>query len=103
MPPVELDVLLDGGRETLQRHRPAHPAAGIAGAIPGLFSGGPNHAFEDDTIRRALPAGTPPAKSFVDEPECYSCNENDIIYSAPLVFTTGYLHFLRTRRSSSGS
>jgi endoglucanase len=68
-------------------------SAGIAGAIPGLFSGGPNHAFEDDVIRLALPATTPPARCFVDEPGCYSCNENDIMYSAPLVFVAGYLHF----------
>jgi len=69
-------------------------SAGIAGAIPGLFSGGPNHAFQDDVIKRELPATTPPARSFVDLPGCYSCNENDICYSAPFVFAAGYFHFL---------
>lgn len=68
-------------------------SAGIAGAIPGLVSGGPNAAFQDDVIKRELPPATPPAKCFVDLPGCYSCNENDICYSAPLVFAAGYLHF----------
>jgi len=67
--------------------------AGIEGAIPGLLSGGPNGAFQDRIIKRELPRSTPPAKCFVDIHGCYSCNENDIHYSAPFVFTAGYFHF----------
>jgi endoglucanase len=75
-------------------HNSWQASAGIEGAIPGLVSGGPNKAFQDDVIRGELPFDTPPARCFVDKQGCYSCNENDIHYSAPFVFAAGYMHFL---------
>jgi endoglucanase len=52
---------------------------------PGLLSGGPNPDREDATVRK-LPAGTPPARMYVDDVSSYSTNEIAINWNAALVF-----------------
>ncbi|MBV9269300.1 MAG: glycoside hydrolase family 9 protein [Acidobacteriaceae bacterium] len=71
-------------------HRPS-AADGIAAPWPGLMSGGPNAGRQDQVMRRLVAAGTPPARSYVDETGAYSCNEIAINWNAPLVFTLAAL------------
>ena len=52
---------------------------------PGLLSGGPNAHRQDDVLKK-LPAGTPPAKAYVDEQASYSSNEIAINWQAMLTF-----------------
>jgi endoglucanase len=66
-------------------HRPSG-ADSNAKPWPGLLSGGPNQRPQDPAMRR-LPAGTPPARMYVDDQESYASNENAINWNAPLVFT----------------
>ena len=65
-------------------HRPSG-ADNNAEPWPGLLSGGPNRGRQDDAMKR-LPAGTPPAKCYLDAQEAYSANEVAINWNAPLVF-----------------
>ena len=65
-------------------HRPSG-ADGNPEPWPGLLSGGPNRNRQDAELRK-LPAGTPPAKMYVDEEASYGSNENAINWNAPLVF-----------------
>jgi endoglucanase len=65
-------------------HRPSG-SSGLPLPWPGLLSGGPNRARQDASVQK-LPAGTPPARSFVDVTEAYSVNEVAINWNAPLVF-----------------
>lgn len=67
-------------------HRPS-AADGMAGPWPGLMSGGPNAGREDLFMQHFVPAGTKPAKCYVDITGAYSCNEIAINWNAPLVFT----------------
>lgn len=66
-------------------HRPS-VADGLAAPWPGMLSGGPNAARGDAAMRKFVPAGTPPAKSYIDNHAAYSCNEVAINWNAPLVF-----------------
>jgi endoglucanase len=50
-----------------------------------MLSGGPN-ADRQTPPMRALPANTPPAKSYVDDQEAYEANEMAINWNSPLVF-----------------
>jgi endoglucanase len=52
---------------------------------PGLLSGGPNAARQDNVLR-ALPAGLPPAKIYSDDQNSYASNEVAINWQALLVF-----------------
>lgn len=52
---------------------------------PGLLSGGPNASRNDDNLR-ALPAGLPPMKVWVDHQNSYAGNENAINWNSPLVY-----------------
>lgn len=63
------------------------PSGGDANAEPwpGLLSGGPN-ASRDDNDLRALPAGLPPMKVWIDRQNSYGGNENAINWNSPLVF-----------------
>jgi endoglucanase len=52
---------------------------------PGLLSGGPNAARQDNVLA-ALPKGLPPAKIYADELASYASNETCINWQASLVF-----------------
>lgn len=52
---------------------------------PGLLSGGPNAARQDDILRK-LPEGLPPAKIYADDQGSYASNEVAINWQAALVF-----------------
>ena len=52
---------------------------------PGLLSGGPNAARQDDVLQ-ALPPGLPPAKIYADDQGSYASNEICINWQAALVF-----------------
>jgi endoglucanase len=52
---------------------------------PGFLSGGPN-ADREDAAARAMPAGLPPAKVYLDQVASYSTNEIAINWNAVLVF-----------------
>lgn len=74
-------------------HRPS-AADGIDLPWPGLLSGGPNRGRQDEAMKRLVPAGTPPARSYIDNQEAYSCNEIAINWNAPLVFLLAGLNAL---------
>jgi endoglucanase len=65
-------------------HRPSG-ADKNAEPWPGLLSGGPNAARQDDVLR-TLPAGLPPAKVYADDQGSYASNEVAINWQAALVF-----------------
>jgi len=65
-------------------HRPSG-ADKNAEPWPGLLSGGPNAARQDDVLKR-LPAGLPPAKVYADDQGSYASNEICINWQAALVF-----------------
>ncbi|HKI12256.1 MAG TPA: glycoside hydrolase family 9 protein [Candidatus Acidoferrum sp.] len=69
-------------------HHPHHRPSGAgknAEPWPGLLSGGPNAARQDDALKK-LPPGLPPAKVYVDDQASYASNEIAINWQAPLVF-----------------
>ena len=73
--------------ENAYRH-PHHRLSGGTGKPepwPGFVSGGPN-ADRQDAILKALPAGLPPAKFYVDQQGSYASNEVAINWNAVLVF-----------------
>jgi endoglucanase len=73
--------------ENSYRH-PHHRPSGAdqnAEPWPGLLSGGPNSARQDDALKK-LPAGLPPARIYVDDQGSYASNEIAINWQAPLVF-----------------
>jgi len=70
---------------THPHHRPS-AADGIEAPWPGLLSGGPNAGRQDPEMKRSVPAGLPPAKSYIDATGAYACNEVAINWNAPLVF-----------------
>jgi endoglucanase len=74
-------------------HRPS-AADGVDLPWPGLLSGGPNRGRQDDAMKRLVPEGTPPARSFIDNQGAYSCNEVAINWNAPLVFLLAGLNGL---------
>jgi len=65
-------------------HRPSG-ADKKAEPWPGLLSGGPNAARQDDVLKK-LPAGLPPAKIYADDQGSYASNEVAINWQASLVF-----------------
>jgi endoglucanase len=65
-------------------HRPSG-ADQNAEPWPGLLSGGPNAARQDDLLRK-LPEGLLPAKIYVDDQSSYASNEIAINWQAALVF-----------------
>ena len=65
-------------------HRPSG-ADNNAEPWPGMLSGGPNAARQDDALRK-LPEGLPPAKTYVDDQNSYASNEICINWQAALVF-----------------
>ncbi|WP_291955796.1 glycoside hydrolase family 9 protein [Mahella sp.] len=70
-------------------HRPSE-ADGIEQPVPGMLSGGPNSGRQDPTAEKEIPAGTPPAKCFVDNVGSYSTNEIAIYWNSPAVFVAAY-------------
>ncbi|MDZ4801591.1 MAG: glycoside hydrolase family 9 protein [Bryobacteraceae bacterium] len=73
--------------ENPYRH-PHHRPSGAdknAEPWPGLLSGGPNQRPQDPAMKK-IPAGTPPARMFIDDQESYASNEIAINWNAPLVF-----------------
>ena len=73
--------------ENAYRH-PHHRLSGGTGKPepwPGFLSGGPN-ADRQDAVLKALPAGLPPARIYVDEQASYASNEIAINWNAVLVF-----------------
>jgi len=73
--------------ENPYRHPHHRPSGADSNAEPwlGLLSGGPNRGRQDDAMKR-LPAGTPPARCYLDDQESYASNEVAINWNAPLVF-----------------
>src|SRR5271157_361332 len=65
-------------------HRPSG-ADKNAEPWPGLLSGGPNAARQDNVLKQ-LPAGLPPAKVYADDQGSYASNEICINWQAALVF-----------------
>ncbi len=76
---------------------PHHRPSGAPGADlpwPGLLSGGPNRGRQDAAMRRLVPAGTAPARSYIDNQEAFACNEVAINWNAPFVFLLAGLNGL---------
>jgi endoglucanase len=53
---------------------------------PGLLSGGPNRARQDNAMKTKLAQDVPPAKMYLDDQDAYAANEVAINWNAPLVF-----------------
>ena len=71
-------------------HRPSG-SDGIVAPVPGLLAGGPNRNVSQDPVLAArIPAGTPPARCYVDDQGSYASNEIAINWNAPLVAVAGY-------------
>jgi endoglucanase len=75
------------GSHTVQHihHRPS-AASNLPHPWPGLLSGGPNPGRQDRVMQKLVPAGTPPARAFIDDQGSYASNEIAINWNAPLVF-----------------
>lgn len=72
-------------------HRPS-ASDGIEAPVPGLISGGPNHAFPYPSTRERLGSRTPPAKYFLDETPSADTNEIAIYWNSPAVFVGACFH-----------
>ncbi len=64
---------------------------GIDKCIPGMVVGGPNRHPADPAAIKFIESGTPPAKCYVDNTECYSLNEVAVYWNSPTVFVLAYL------------
>ncbi len=63
-------------------HRPSQ-AAGQT--VPGMLAGGPNAGLHDPYAKAVL-AGRPPAKCYVDNDQSYATNEVAIYWNSPLAY-----------------
>lgn len=79
-----------GQRSCRHPHMRTIFADGIDEPIPGFVSGGPNAHPADEPGRRAIPAGTPPMKCYLDDYGCFSLNEVTIYWNSPAVFVTAF-------------
>lgn len=61
------------------------PSQFLGQTLPGMLVGGPN-SFLQDPYAKAVLAGSPPAKCYVDAQESYSCNEVAIYWNSPLIY-----------------
>jgi endoglucanase len=84
--PLSICWLTGNGSRSMRRphHRPSI-ADGNDAPWPGLLAGGPNRNRQDPAMA-ALPAGTPPARMYLDVEESFATNEVAINWNAPLVF-----------------
>lgn len=77
-----------GSKPVMHPHHRPSEADGIEQPVPGMLSGGPNSGRQDPTAQAKIPAGTPPAKAFVDDVRSYSTNEIAIYWNSPAVFVS---------------
>ncbi len=75
-----------GSFPVLNPHYRPSVADGIAHAVPGFVSGGPNAGRQDPPSQHGIPEGTAPALCLIDDFESYSTNEVTIYWNAPAVF-----------------
>ena len=75
-----------GTYPVLNPHYRPSVADGIAHAVPGLVSGGPNAGRQDPPSQHGIPDGTAPALCLIDDIESYATNEVTIYWNAPAVF-----------------
>jgi endoglucanase len=74
------------GFGTLSPEDPHHRPSEVKGeAISGMLVGGPNCNLEDSYAQATL-TGLPNAACYVDNVQCYSCNEVAIYWNSPLVY-----------------
>lgn len=59
--------------------------------VPGLLVAGPNASLSDGVVKKAFPAGTPPARIYRDEVESFSTNETAITWNAVLTYVTAWM------------
>ena len=64
---------------------------GVDECIPGFVAGGPNRHPADTTAIKSIEHGTPPAKCYIDNEDCYSLNEVAIYWNSATVFVLAYL------------
>ncbi len=81
-----------GTKRILHLHHAPSVADLHVGPIPGILTGGPNRLLEDQSLEKTFTKKTPPAKTFLDNEESYSSNENTIYANASLVFIAGYFN-----------
>ena len=55
---------------------------------------GPNKYLQDGALKNLYTKETPPAKTYIDDAESYSSNENTIYGNASLIFVVAYLNGL---------
>lgn len=63
-------------------HRPSQV---LEKTMPGMLVGGPNANLEDPYAKAVL-LNTPYAKCYVDNSQCFSCNEITIYWNSPLIY-----------------
>ncbi|ADL51227.1 glycoside hydrolase family 9 protein [Clostridium cellulovorans] len=60
------------------------PSMAQGKALPGMIVGGPNKYLEDPTMKLGLTEEAP-ARCYLDDSECFACNEVDINWNSPLI------------------
>lgn len=70
-------------------HRPSE-ADNIERPIPGMLDDGPNSGRQDPAAENKIPAGTPPAKCYINGVGSYSANEIAIYWNSPAVLVAAY-------------
>ncbi len=83
-----------GTNRILHLHHAPSVADVIAEPVPGIMAEGPNRYLEDEALQNLYTKKTPPAKTYVDNVESYSSNENTIYGNASLIFVVAYLNAL---------
>jgi len=81
-----------GTNRILHLHHAPTVADMHAEPIPGILTGGPNRLLQDRSLKNTFTNDTPPAKTFLDNEESYSSNENTIYANASLVFIAVYFN-----------
>lgn len=91
--PVKKSYVTGVGTNRILHLHHAPTAADVhAEPIPGILTGGPNRLLQDRSLENTFTKDTPPAKTFLDNEESYSSNENTIYANASLVFIAGYFN-----------
>ena len=63
-------------------HRPSQV---LKETMPGMLVGGANNNL-DDPYANAVLYGIAPGRAYVDNEQCYSCNEVTIYWNSPLIY-----------------
>lgn len=83
-----------GTKRVIHLHHAPSVADYIAEPVPGIMTEGPNKFLQDGALKNIYTKDTPPAKTYIDDVESYSSNENTIHGNSSLIFVVAYLNSL---------